>query len=160
MRFRRDPEKDTDKDEQFRIQQELLARRRNGTWQKEVVDRRAEVSRYMKDPEYKRKVDADKRRRCVPGAHPCSHAQKRTGLRRQRRRQRRTCQSLASSSPSTQVRAAVLVGSTPSTRANTYTVGMPEYDGGERFDLRGKYVDNGWVDEDADVMKKVCIVTH
>lgn len=38
---------------------------------------------------------------------------------------------------------------------HTLTVGMPEYDGGERFDLRGKYVDNGWVDEDADVMKKV-----
>ncbi len=28
--------------------------------------------------------------------------------------------------------------------------GMPEYDGGERFDLRLPYVDNGWVDEDAD----------
>jgi hypothetical protein len=27
---------------------------------------------------------------------------------------------------------------------------MPEYDGGERFDLRLPYVDNGWVDEDAD----------
>ena len=24
--------------------------------------------------------------------------------------------------------------------------GMPEFDGGERFDLRGKYVDEGWVD--------------
>ena len=24
---------------------------------------------------------------------------------------------------------------------------MPEYDEGERFDLRGGYVDNGWVDE-------------
>jgi hypothetical protein len=24
--------------------------------------------------------------------------------------------------------------------------GMPEFDGGERFDLRGKYVDDGWVD--------------
>ena len=27
--------------------------------------------------------------------------------------------------------------------------GMPEYDGGERFDLRLPHVDNGWVDEDA-----------
>jgi hypothetical protein len=26
---------------------------------------------------------------------------------------------------------------------------MPEYDGGERFDLRLPYVDNGWIDEDA-----------
>jgi hypothetical protein len=33
-------------------------------------------------------------------------------------------------------------------------LGMPEYDGGERFDLRLPYVDNGWVDEDADPMKQ------
>ncbi len=32
---------------------------------------------------------------------------------------------------------------------------MPEYDGGERFDLRLPYVDNGWVDEDADMMKQI-----
>ncbi|KAK3261974.1 hypothetical protein CYMTET_29152 [Cymbomonas tetramitiformis] len=25
--------------------------------------------------------------------------------------------------------------------------GMPEFDGGERFDLKGPYVDEGWVDE-------------
>ena len=27
--------------------------------------------------------------------------------------------------------------------------GMPEYDNGERFDLRLPHVDNGWVDEDS-----------
>ena len=31
--------------------------------------------------------------------------------------------------------------------------GMPEFDGGERFDLRGKYADEGWVDE-KDLKKK------
>lgn len=34
-------------------------------------------------------------------------------------------------------------------------IGLPEYDGGERFDLRLPYVDNGWVDEDADFGKQV-----
>ena len=33
-------------------------------------------------------------------------------------------------------------------------VGIPEYDGGERFDLRLPYVDNGWVDDDADAFKQ------
>ena len=33
-------------------------------------------------------------------------------------------------------------------------IGIPEYDGGERFDLRLPYVDNGWVDEDADIGKR------
>lgn len=33
--------------------------------------------------------------------------------------------------------------------------GIPEYDLGERFDLKGKYVDNGWVDEDADFFGNV-----
>mmetsp|Transcript_6975 Transcript_6975/g.12056 ORF Transcript_6975/g.12056 Transcript_6975/m.12056 type:complete len:182 (-) Transcript_6975:415-960(-) len=32
--------------------------------------------------------------------------------------------------------------------------GMPEFDGGERFDLRAKYVDEGWVDEEAEKKKK------
>jgi hypothetical protein len=27
-------------------------------------------------------------------------------------------------------------------------IGMPEFDGGERFDLRGPYADEGWVDPD------------
>ena len=26
-------------------------------------------------------------------------------------------------------------------------IGMPEFDGGERFDLRAPYADEGWVDE-------------
>ena len=33
--------------------------------------------------------------------------------------------------------------------------GIPEYDGGERFDLKGPYCDEGYVDEDADVMGKL-----
>lgn len=34
-------------------------------------------------------------------------------------------------------------------------MGMPKYDGGERFDLKAPYCDEGYVDEDADVMKKI-----
>ena len=33
--------------------------------------------------------------------------------------------------------------------------GVPEYDEGGRFDLRLPYVDQGWVDEDADVMGNI-----
>ena len=31
--------------------------------------------------------------------------------------------------------------------------GIPKYDEGERFDLRLPYVEQGWVDEDADAFK-------
>ena len=33
--------------------------------------------------------------------------------------------------------------------------GMPEFDGGERFDLKGPYCDEGYEDPDADVMGKL-----
>lgn len=35
---------------------QVLARRRNNSWQAEVVERRKEVSKYMQDPEYKKQV--------------------------------------------------------------------------------------------------------
>ncbi|KAL4427626.1 hypothetical protein ABPG75_001715 [Micractinium tetrahymenae] len=56
-------EKELEKEEAFRVQQEVLARRRNNSWQKDVVERRKEVSKYMQDPEYKKKVDDEKRAR-------------------------------------------------------------------------------------------------
>eukprot|EP00887_Chlorella_sp_A99_P002187 scaffold21.g2187.t1 len=43
-------EKELEKEEAFRVQQEVLARRRQGTWQQEVKERRGKVSRYLNDP--------------------------------------------------------------------------------------------------------------
>ena len=36
--------------------------------------------------------------------------------------------------------------------------GMPEFDGGERFDLKGPYVDEGWVDEKDKDQKDGCVI--
>ena len=33
---------------------------------------------------------------------------------------------------------------------------VAEYDLGERFDLKAKYADKGWVDEDAEFGKQAC----
>ncbi|PSC68565.1 hypothetical protein C2E20_7777 [Micractinium conductrix] len=55
--------KEEEKEEQYRKQQEVLARRRSNSWQAEVVERRKEVSKYMQDPVYKKKIDAEKRAR-------------------------------------------------------------------------------------------------
>jgi hypothetical protein len=56
-------EKELEREEQFRKQQEVLARRRSNSWQAEVVERRKEVSRYLRDPAYKKQVDDEKRAR-------------------------------------------------------------------------------------------------
>lgn len=101
------------------MQQEVLKSRKTGAWQKEVNERRKDVSRYMNDKEYKKEVDAAKRKRFLEK------------------------KALEPEVP----KFAIIIPINP--------MGMPEYDGGERFDLRGKYVDEGWVDEDADVLKKI-----
>ena len=41
---------------QIKVQQEVLARRRQGTWQAEVRERRAKASRYLNDPDFKKQV--------------------------------------------------------------------------------------------------------
>lgn len=56
-------EREAEREEQFRKQQEVLARRRSNSWQAEVVERRKEVSKYLRDPAYKKKVDDEKRAR-------------------------------------------------------------------------------------------------
>jgi hypothetical protein len=45
------------------MQQEVLARRKNNSWQKGVQERRAEVRKYSSDPEYKAKIDQERRER-------------------------------------------------------------------------------------------------
>jgi hypothetical protein len=85
--------------------------------------RRGKISRYNRDPTYKKAVD-DERRARVKAEKEAAEAE----------------------------RGPVRFFSIP---IPTNPVGMPEYDNGERFDLRLPYVDNGWVDEDADVMGRL-----
>ena len=54
-------EKELEKEEQYRVQQEVLARRKNDSWQKDVITRRAKASRYLNDPAFKKICDAENR---------------------------------------------------------------------------------------------------
>jgi len=159
-----------EKEEQYRTQQELLQRRRSGAWkqvrrktffffrfatplskprprpsaerkflssprllshptsflrsrkrtltEQEVDTRRAKVSKYLRDPTFKKQIDEERRERLRKEAEK---EPVRTGFR-------------------------IIVPVNP--------IGIPEYET-ERFDLRLPYVDNGWVDEDADFFKQI-----
>ena len=54
-----------------RKQQEVLQRRRSNSWQAEVKERRAEVSRYMQDPAYKKQVRSTAEAGCSAGKLGC-----------------------------------------------------------------------------------------
>ncbi|KAI8101050.1 hypothetical protein M9434_005430 [Picochlorum sp. BPE23] len=112
-------EREREKEAQFRAQQEILARRKNNSWQQGVKERRAKASRYMQDPEFKKQCDEENRKKFL--AKKEAEGPEPKGF-------------------------AFIVPIAP--------FGMPEYDGGERFDLRLPYVDNGWVDEDADPVRQ------
>jgi hypothetical protein len=114
----KDNEKEREKEEQYRAQQEVLARRKSNSWQKDVKDRRAKASRYMRDPEYKKQCDEENRKKFLAKKE----------------------------AEGPEPKFGIIIPIIP--------VGIPEYDGGERFDLRLPYVDNGWVDEDADPMRQ------
>jgi hypothetical protein len=88
----------------------------------DVDERRGKVSRYNRDPTFKKQVDEERRARFKAAR----------------------AEEEAAREPS---RFQIIIPVNP--------MGMPEYDGGERFDLRLPYVDNGWVDEDADFFKQV-----
>eukprot|EP00891_Asterochloris_glomerata_P003594 jgi/Astpho2/3594/Aster-x1158 len=107
-------ERAAEREEQFELQKELLKKRRDGSWQQKVKDRRALASKYIRDPAYKKQVD-DERREQKKRDKLARGEEERSGFR-------------------------FIVPIAP--------FGLPEYDEGERFDLRGGYVDNGWVDED------------
>lgn len=107
------------------LQQEILSRRRSGTWKKDVEERRTKVSRYLRDPTFKKEVDKERSARF-----------KATQEAEAKQREEEAKQGVKFL-PFYQI-----------------PFGLPEYDVGERFDLRLPYVDNGYVDEDADPVKQ------
>lgn len=111
--------REVEREEQIAIQQEVLARRKSNSWQKDVKERRAKASRYLNDPAYKKICDEENRKKFL--------AKK----------------ALEEPEP----KFGIIIPLIP--------VGMPEYDGGERFDLRLPYVDSGYVDPDADFGKQI-----
>jgi vacuolar-type H+-ATPase subunit I/STV1 len=113
--------KDIDgRDETFRRQQEILAKRRKGgRIDEEANKRRAKVSGFMKKTLSKKEMDEIKKQNTQAANKLSKEAVK---------------------------------GGIPFPMAS---FGMPEFDGGERFDLRGPYADEGWVDEkDLEKQKK------
>jgi hypothetical protein len=88
----------------------------------DMDERRGKVSRYNRDPTYKKAVDEERRAR-VKAEKEAAEAER---------------------GPA---RFIIPLPVNP--------IGMPEYDNGERFDLRLPYVDNGWVDEDEEPFGKL-----
>ena len=105
--------KDVDgRDETFKRQQEILAKRRKGgRIDEEANKRRAKVSGFMKKTLSKKEMDEIKTENTKAANALSKEAVK---------------------------------GGIPFPMAS---FGMPEFDGGERFDLRGPYAEEGWVDE-------------
>lgn len=114
-------EKDADKEEQFRMQQELLERRRTGADIKAAGERRKKVSDTLASRKAERLAEREALGR---GEMP---------------------ESLAKWKPYKKEEDAkgtggIIVPLNP--------LGMRMYDEGERFDLRSPYSDDGWVDPD------------
>ena len=105
--------KDVDgRDETFKRQQEILAKRRKGgRIDEEANKRRAKVSGFMKKTLSKKEMDEIK---------------------------------TESTKAANALSKEAVKGGIPFPMAS---FGMPEFDGGERFDLRGPYAEEGWVDE-------------
>jgi len=105
--------KDVDgRDETFKRQQEILAKRRKGgRIDEEANKRRAKVSGFMKKTLSKKEMEEIKTENTKAANALSKEAVK---------------------------------GGIPFPMAS---FGMPEFDGGERFDLRGPYAEEGWVDE-------------
>jgi hypothetical protein len=125
-------EKNADKDEQFRIQQELLAARRSGSLIKEANDRRRKVQETVAERKAARQQEKDS---LAKGIIPDS-------LKDWKNYKTRDAEEGTSG---------IVIPLLP--------FGKKEYDEGERFDLRSPYADEGWVDpEETDMwsgLKKI-----
>ena len=129
-------DKERMKEEQFRIQQEILARRKNKSQMKvyfnKVEERRKDASKEVKMMDWKsgeedplnRWKEAEKKGKIKPlGYEPePNKTDSKFGLN-------------------------VIIPLNP--------IGIPKYDNGERFDLRLPYAERGYVDPDADVVSKL-----
>lgn len=123
-------EKELDKEEQFRIQQELLEKRRTGSMIRDANERRRKVSETLASRKAERTAEREALGR---GEMP---------------------ESLAKWKPYKKKEDAEGYGGGIIVPLNP--LGMRMYDEGERFDLRSPYSDDGWVDpEETDAFASI-----
>lgn len=114
-------EQQEEKDEQFRIQQELLEKRKSGSLIREANDRRRKVQETLRGKKEERQREKDA---LSEGVIP-------DALKKWKPYDNKLDE---------EANSGIIVPLLP--------LGIQKYDEGERFDLRSPYADDGWVDPD------------
>ncbi|CAG9460349.1 unnamed protein product [Pedinophyceae sp. YPF-701] len=126
----KDPAAEAEKEEAWRAQQELIAARRAGKSMDAAKARRKDVSAYIKEERAAREKAYREGKNVELPRGKKSKSQK-------DRYEEQNADDLGG----------IILPMAP--------FGMPEYDNGERWDLKAPYSEKGWVDEDASITNQI-----